>query len=181
MDNGMNPSQEEDYDHGEEEENMDDNKKPNQSEDNGMKLNQEEEQDVKHNQGDDNDANPNQEVDWTSGVDKERMRGACMMKNPTLPEDGNDHVTTMKPLATLQKHKAVCEKTDLAYRQSAERTQRKPSHLGQPQMCSVYPASLFRWLAKHTTCTIFAVLLGSLLDVIVHAIWSHSLAAIVDS
>ena len=98
------------------------------------------------------------------------------MKNPNMPEDGNDHVTAMKPLATLQKHK-----TDLAYRQSAERTQRKHSQLRQLQMCSVYPVSLFRWLAKHTTCTIFAVLLGSLLDVIVHAIWSHSLAAIVDS
>ena len=29
---------------------------------------------------------------------------------PDRPEDGNDHVTTMKPLGTLQKHKAVRER-----------------------------------------------------------------------
>ena len=51
--------------------------------------------------------------------------------------------------------------------------------IGQLQTCSVYLASLFRWLARHKPCTIFAVLLGSLLDVIEQAIWSHSLVAII--
>ena len=196
MDYGINPSQGEDYDHVEEEQNMDDNRKPNQSKDTGMKLNQEEEHDVKHIQGDDNAANPNQELDYERGEDEEDMDDET---TPDLPEDGNDHVTTMKPLATLQKHKAVREKANLAYRQTAERMQHKQSQqhkvrtfnvgesvvciflelIGQLQTCSIYPASLFRWLAKHTTCTVFTVRLRSLPNFIVYAIWSHSLVAIV--
>ena len=114
-DNDANPNQEVDYERGEEEKTwMIIYRKPTQGENNGMRHNQEEEHDVKHIQGNDNDANPNQGVDYERGEDEEDMDDET---TPSLAEDGNDHVTTMKPLATLQKHE-VREKADLAYHQS---------------------------------------------------------------
>ena len=85
---------------------------------------------------------------------------------PDRPEDGNDHVTTMKPLGTLQKHKAVRERQIWLN----DKLLRECNTNNHSNTRCVYPASLFRWLAKHATCTVFAVLLGSLPNVIVHAI-----------
>ena len=116
MDDDVNSNQ------GEDKEEMDDDVNPNQGKDGDVSPNQGEDGDVNPNQGEEGDVNPNQ------GEDEEDMDDDV---NPNQRVDdqgeGNDQVTSSKPLATLKKHKAVREKADLAYRQSAERMQRKHS------------------------------------------------------